>query len=86
MIPFLDLIFQYFWLFASTVLLLVGDLLFVINSIQVFTETMKYRKDNLDDKDYLKRRLTAPFICIICNVVFGLILASFLYYASIHMI
>jgi hypothetical protein len=78
-------LFKYFWLFSSCILIIVGDMLFILRSIQDISETIKIYKEN-KDKEYLKQHLVAPKICLGCNIflVFGI--ASFLYYASIHII
>jgi len=78
-------LFKYFWLFSSCVLILIGDILFILRSLQDFHDTMKIYKQN-KDKEYLKQHLVAPKICIGCNIFLALGISSFLYYASIHMI
>lgn len=75
-------IFRYFWLFASISLILVGDILFIIKSIQDTHETIiKYKKEN-KDKSFLKGKFTASIICIICNIVLILIVISLLLYCK----
>ena len=75
-------VFKYFWLFASITLVLVGDILFIIKSIQDTQETISTYKKEKKDKSYLKGKFFAPIMCAICNVVLGLIMASLLYYAK----
>ena len=73
---------RYFWLFASITLVLVGDILFIINSIQDLESTISTYKKEKKDKSYLKGKFTPAIICIICNIVIGLITASLLFYVK----
>lgn len=74
-------IFKYFWLFASISLIVVGDALFIIRSVQDFNEIIaEYKKSK--DKSYLKGKFTPQTICIICNIVLGIVIASLLYYCN----
>ena len=77
---------KYFWLFSGFGLMLVGDVLFVMKSIQDVNSTINTYKENGKGKEYLKGKFVAPTICLICNIVFGLMIASFIYYASLHLI
>ena len=75
-------IFKYFWLFASISLILVGDILFIMKSIQDTHEIIiKYKKEN-KDKSFLKGKFTPPIICIICNIVLIVIVISLLLYCK----
>lgn len=79
-------IIKYFWLFSGFGITLIGDVLFIIKSIQDVNETMRKYNERGRDKKYLKGKFVAPTICICCNIVIILMLISFLIYASEHMI
>lgn len=73
---------RYFWLFSSITLVLIGDILFIIKSIQDMEETIViYRRHN-KDKKYLKGKFLPIIICLICNIVIALIIASLIFYAK----
>ena len=73
---------KYFWLFASITLVLVGDILFIIRSIEDIRETISIYKREKKDKSYLKGKFTSSIICVICNIVIVLVVMSLLYYVK----
>ena len=75
-------IFRYFWLLASISLVLVGDILFIIKSVQDVQDTISVYRREKKDKSYLKGKFFAPITCLICNIVLILIMASLLYYCK----
>lgn len=82
MIEALTFVFRYFWLFASITLILIGDSLFIIRSVQDVNETIStFRKENRS-KSYLKGKFTPAVICILCNIVLVIIIASLLFYCN----
>ena len=74
-------IFRYFWLFASITLIIVGDVLFIIRSVQDSNEIIAEYKKN-KDKSYLKGKFTPIVICVICNIVLAVVIASLLFYCN----
>ena len=82
MLDSLIFVFRYFWLFASITLIMIGDVLFIIRSVQEVNETISLYKKNNKDKYYLKGKFTPAIICVLCNVVLIIIMASLLFYCK----
>lgn len=74
--------FRYFWLFASIALILVGDTLFILRSIQDVNETILAYKAQNKNKSFLKGKFTSLIICIICNIILAIAFASLLFYCK----
>lgn len=74
--------FRYFWLFASIMLILVGDTLFILRSIQDMNETIYIYKTQNKNKSFLKGKFTPIVICLLCNIILIVAVVSLLFYCK----